>query len=121
MFDPWSTLPASQRGTIDQMTVHGVALSLFSGAVGVDLGVEAAGFRTSAAVEVNADAADTMEKNFSSLVTPVIRRSILDVPTKELVRAAGLRGRDRPELLVGGPPCKPFSKSGFWLGWKRAD
>jgi DNA (cytosine-5)-methyltransferase 1 len=23
-------------------------------------------------------------------------------------------------LLVGGPPCTPFSKSGFWLEWKRA-
>jgi DNA (cytosine-5)-methyltransferase 1 len=120
MFDLWSTLPGSGRGTIDKMTVHGVALSLFSGAGGLDLGVEAAGFRTSAAIEVNGDAADTMEKNFASLVTPVIRRSILEVPTRELLRAAGLRGRDRPELLVGGPPCTPFSKSGFWLEWKRA-
>jgi len=102
------------------MTVHGVALSLFSGAGGLDLGVEAAGFRTAAAVEVNYDAADTMEKNFASLVSPVIRRSILEVPTKEILRAAGLKGRERPELLVGGPPCTPFSKSGFWLEWKRA-
>jgi DNA (cytosine-5)-methyltransferase 1 len=102
------------------MTVNGVALSLFSGAGGLDLGVEAAGFRTAAAVEMNGDAADTMEKNFASLVSPVIRRSILDVHTKEILRAAGLRGRERPELLVGGPPCTPFSKSGFWLEWKRA-
>lgn len=102
------------------MTVRGVTLSLFSGAGGLDLGVEAAGFRTAAAVEINDDAADTLEKNFSGLASPVIRRSILEVPTKELVRAAGLKGRERPELLVGGPPCTPFSKSGFWLEWKRA-
>lgn len=102
------------------MTVRGVALSLFSGAGGLDLGVEAVGFRTAAAVEVNEDAADTMEKNFHDLVSPVVRRSILDVPTRELLRAAGLKGQERPELLVGGPPCTPFSKSGFWLEWKRA-
>lgn len=120
MFDFRSTTSAPGRGTIDQMTVHGIALSLFSGAGGLDLGVEAAGFRTAAAVEVNEDAADTMEKNFASLVSPVIRRSILEVPTREILAAAGLRGRDRPELLVGGPPCTPFSKSGFWLEWKRA-
>jgi len=102
------------------MTVRGLAVSLFSGAGGLDLGVEAAGYRTAAAVEINDDAADTMEKNFHSLASPVIRQSIMDVPTKELLRAAGLRGRERPDLLVGGPPCTPFSKSGFWLEWKRA-
>ena len=47
-------------------------------------------------------------------------QSILDVPTKDILRAAGLKGRERPDLLVGGPPCTPFSKSGFWLEWKRA-
>lgn len=99
---------------------NGIAISLFSGAGGLDLGVEAAGYTCAAAVELDNDAADTMEKNFSGLNSPVIRRSILDVPTREILRAAGLRGRERPDLLVGGPPCTPFSKSGFWLDWKRA-
>jgi DNA (cytosine-5)-methyltransferase 1 len=99
---------------------RGVAISLFSGAGGLDLGVEAAGYRVAAAVEHDPDAADTMEKNFPGLTSPVIRRSILEVPTREILRAAGLRGRERPDLLVGGPPCTPFSKSGFWLEWKRA-
>lgn len=99
---------------------RGVAISLFSGAGGLDLGVEAAGYHVAAAVELDHDAADTMEKNFAGLASPVIRRSILEVPTKEIVRAAGLKGRERPDLLVGGPPCTPFSKSGFWLEWKRA-
>src|SRR5947199_8370792 len=94
---------------------RGVAISLFSGAGGLDLGVEGAGYRVAAAVEVDHDAADTMEKNFHGLARPVIRRSILEVPTREILEAAGLRGRERPDLLVGGPPCTPFSNSGFWL------
>lgn len=98
----------------------GIAISLFSGAGGLDLGVEAAGFTTAAAVEIDHDAADTMEKNFTGLVSPVLRQDIFDLPTKDLLRAAGLKGRERPALLVGGPPCTPFSKSGFWLDWKRA-
>lgn len=31
----------------------------------------------------------------------------------------GFSSRERPDLLVGGPPCVAFSKSGFWLDWKR--
>lgn len=99
---------------------RGVAISLFSGAGGLDLGAESAGYRVAAAVERDRDAALTMEKNFSHLQSPVIRADILDVPTRDLLRAAGLKPRQRPDLLIGGPPCTPFSKSGFWLEWKRS-
>jgi DNA (cytosine-5)-methyltransferase 1 len=53
---------------------RGVAISLLSGAGGLDLGAEAAGFKVMAAVESNHDAADTMEKNFFHVHPPVIRR-----------------------------------------------
>ena len=115
--------PVSQASMASSMGVaqdRGVAISLFSGAGGLDLGAEDAGFRVLAAVECNDDAADTMEKNFQHLRSPVIRRSILDIPSGEITDAAGLRHGERPELLIGGPPCTPFSKSGFWLDWKRA-
>lgn len=110
--------------------VHGSALSLFSGAGGLDLGMEAAGFRTLAAVEWDEDAADTMEKNAASFfpeLREVLRADLyplatgagLGVTTRDILRAAGLGSRERPDLLVGGPPCVAFSKSGFWLDWKR--
>ncbi len=102
------------------MTDGLVAISLFSGAGGLDLGVEAAGFRVAAAVEHDADAVLTMEKNFHRLNSPVIRRDILQVPTREILQRAGLGRGQRPCLLVGGPPCTPFSKSGFWLEYKRS-
>jgi DNA (cytosine-5)-methyltransferase 1 len=102
------------------MTDGPVAISLFSGAGGLDCGVEAAGYRVVAAVEHDDDAALTMEKNFHHLASPVIRRDILEVKTREILQRAGLKVGERPDLLVGGPPCTPFSKSGFWLEWKRA-
>ncbi len=102
------------------MTDGPVAISLFSGAGGLDLGVENAGYRVAAAVEHDTDAALTMEKNFHHLASPVIRKDILQTPTREILQRAGLATGQRPDLLVGGPPCTPFSKSGFWLEWKRA-
>lgn len=98
----------------------GLAVSLFSGAGGLDLGAERAGFHVAAAVELDDDAADALEKNFPHLASEVIRDDILTVDTRRIRRAAGLRQNQRPSLLVGGPPCTPFSKSGYWLDWKRA-
>jgi DNA (cytosine-5)-methyltransferase 1 len=98
---------------------RGIAISLFSGAGGLDLGAEWAGYEVRAAVEWDKDAAATMEKNFSHLGSPVIQRDILKVRTDEILASAGLKKGQRPDLLVGGPPCTPFSKSGFWLEWKR--
>ena len=102
------------------MTSHqGIAISLFSGCGGLDLGVEGAGFRVAAAIEINDDAADTMEKNFDGLRSPVVRQDIREVSTQDLLEAGGLGAGERPDLLVGGPPCIAFSKSGFWLDYKR--
>ncbi len=101
------------------MSAQGIAISLFSGAGGLDLGAEQAGYEVRAAVEWDRDAAATMEKNFRHLASPVLQKDIMATPTREIIRAAGLRPGQRLDLLIGGPPCTPFSKSGFWLEWKR--
>jgi DNA (cytosine-5)-methyltransferase 1 len=92
------------------------AISLFSGAGGLDVGVERAGYRVLAALEYEAGAAATLRANFPH--TEVLERDIRTVNTRELLKAAGLRAGEA-ELLVGGPPCTPFSKSGNWLEYKR--
>ena len=86
------------------------ALSLFSGAGGLDLGVEAAGFRVAAAVEADAECVRTLRANRD---WAVFDEYIQAVPSDTLLAAAGLRPGDL-DLLIGGPPCQPFSKCGYW-------
>jgi DNA (cytosine-5)-methyltransferase 1 len=95
------------------------AISLFSGVGGLDLGVSRAGFDLRAAVEFDKDSAESLRANhFRDRPERVIDRSILDVPTSELLEVAGVQVGEAA-LVVGGPPCTPFSKSGNWLEYKR--
>lgn len=86
-------------------------LSLFSGAGGLDYGLEAAGFQTSVALEMDRDCCATLQASRPDW--QVINRNILDVPTEEILEVGKLR-RGEVDLLVGGPPCQPFSKAGYW-------
>lgn len=92
------------------------AISLFSGAGGLDLGVEQAGFDVRGAVEYDADACASLRANFPGMA--VLEGDIRRISTSEVLSAAGLKSGD-VDLLVGGPPCTPFSKSGYWLEHKR--
>ena len=69
------------------------AISLFSGAGGLDLGVERAGYRVLATLEYDAGAAATLRANFPH--SEVLERDIRTVETRELLKAAGLRASCR--------------------------
>jgi DNA (cytosine-5)-methyltransferase 1 len=104
------------------------AISLFSGAGGLDLACEDAGFLTVAAVELDATARATMAHNadrfFPGLncdpATGALFEDITETPPALLLERAGL-GRGEAALLHGGPPCVAFSKTGYWLPFKRED
>ena len=84
-------------------------VSLFTGAMGLDLGLELAGFRTVVAVESDPDAASTIRANRPNV--HVIERDIGEVPTTEILEAGGLK-LGEPTLLAGGPACQTFSTAG---------
>jgi DNA (cytosine-5)-methyltransferase 1 len=85
-------------------------ISLFTGAGGLDLGLEAAGFETRVAVEFDAMCARTLRHNRP---WNLIEGDIHGVTNKQLLKVASLK-EGEADLLVGGPPCQPFSKSGYW-------
>ncbi len=86
-------------------------ISMFSGCGGMDYGFEAAGFETAVALEIDPTCCATLRANRR---WPVIEADIFSVATREILRTAGLRAGE-PDVLIGGPPCQPFSKSGYWV------
>ncbi len=86
-------------------------ISLFSGAGGLDYFFEAAGFYVAASLEIDRDCCASLRA--SRRDRPVIDRSVFDVSTAELLETAGLKKR-QADVLIGGPPCQPFSKAGYW-------
>lgn len=95
-------------------------ISLFSGAGGLDLAVERfdkqSPLRIAVATDYDAAALATLSKNFPETVT--LCSDIRITQTAELLEAADIAVGDAT-LVVGGPPCTPFSKSGFWIEEKR--
>jgi DNA (cytosine-5)-methyltransferase 1 len=94
-------------------------VSLFSGAGGLDLGVEDAGDSVRVVVEPDTDCVETLKANKRLFPhARIIDRPIQEVSVAEILRSARLRKREAA-LLIGGPPCQPFSKSGYWLQHRR--
>lgn len=80
---------------------------MYSGAGCFDLGFEAAGFRTALATDIDQDCCDTIVANrdWTTIHAPIDSISNLDFKN-----TTGLRAKEL-ELLIGGPPCQPYSKS----------
>src|SRR5436190_22113406 len=89
-------------------------LSLFTGAGGLDLGLEAAGFITKLCVENDESALATLKINRPSwnVADPSDAIEFAKDPVAALKRAGV--SRSEITLLAGGPPCQPFSKARYW-------
>lgn len=79
-------------------------VSLFSGAGGMDLGFEKAGFNIMWANEYDKTIWETYEANHKA---PLDRRDIRQIPTSEIPDCDG---------IIGGPPCQSWSEAGALRG-----
>ena len=86
-----------------------IAVDLFSGAGGMSLGFEQAGFDVVAAVEVDPVHAAVHKFNFPNCAT--LCRDISKLSGDEIRKAAGI-GKRAVDLVVGGAPCQGFSLIG---------
>lgn len=96
-----------------------ISISLFSGAFGLDQGMEKAGFHTVSVVENDSNAVKTIALNRPHLQASAVPREIEKVSTQDLLLEGGQvldLGRalkaGEVDLVTGGPPCQPFSTAG---------
>lgn len=98
------------------MNTH-YAISLFSGAGGLDLGIEAAGFVTRLCTDIDDFSCKTLNLNKSRQhgsflqQAMIAQRNIKEYSTEEILKDAGLT-KEQVDLVYGGPPCQAFSVFG---------
>lgn len=86
-------------------------ISLFSGAMGLDIGMGNAGLNVVVGQDFDNACVETMKANGHNVLSGDIR----DIQPQELLDIAGLNVGE-PFMICGGPPCQPFSTAGKRLG-----
>ena len=90
------------------------AISLFSGAGGLDIGAQLAGVKVISSIDSDGDCVETLKMNgfFSDC-----QSECTDIAAVTSCYYATLLKENKPRklLVIGGPPCQPFSKAGYWL------
>jgi DNA (cytosine-5)-methyltransferase 1 len=87
-------------------------IDLFAGAGGLAIGAEMAGCDVRLSVDFDDWSCRTLEENFDDHV--VLNADVSGLTGEELRDLAELSDDD-PLIVVGGPPCQPFSKAAYWV------
>lgn len=94
---------------IPKKNIKPLALSFFSGAMGLDLGIEKSGFDVRLACEVDKYCRQTITLNRPNVA---LLSDINQYSKYDILAAAKLSEKDDIDLIIGGPPCQAFSTAG---------
>ena len=86
-------------------------ISLFSGAMGLDIGLARAGLNIVIGQDFDKSCVETMQANGHEVLCGDIR----EIKAHDLLAETGMKVGE-PFLICGGPPCQPFSTAGKRLG-----
>lgn len=90
------------------------AISMFSGCGGLDIGTQMAGVRIISTLDFEPATVETVKANkFFSLA----EHNCADVRNITGEFYSNVIKKNNPDklIIVGGPPCQPFSKAGYWI------
>lgn len=88
-------------------------IDLFSGAGGLGLGAKWAGGNLRLSVDNDPVSCETLNANRLSHAGLVLQADVASVSGAQIRKAAGL-SKTEPVIVIGGPPCQPFSKAAYW-------
>ena len=106
----------NQISAIDVNNYKGLkALSFFSGAMGLDIGLHQVGIPTLLTCEIDKYCRQTIVANQPNIG---LIGDIRDYSIKDILKHAGLKSKEEVDIIVGGPPCQAFSTAGKRLGFE---
>lgn len=90
------------------------AISFFSGCGGLDIGTQLAGVKVLSSLDFYEDSVNSLRKNPFFSHSEHFFENINNVNGKDYIN---IIKKNNPSklLIVGGPPCQPFSKAGYWV------
>ena len=93
-----------------------VAVSLFSGAGGLDVASMMAGVPVVLSMDIDSDCIQTLKANEAYFgETEIYKGDLHNIDSKFFI---DLVNKSSPEkfIVIGGAPCQPFSQAGYWVG-----
>lgn len=92
-----------------------VAVSLFSGAGGLDIGSIRAGVPIALSTDFDSDCINTLRANKDFFGDTEIIEGDLHQIDSSVLKAVVEKRNPKKFIVIGGAPCQPFSKMGYWI------
>ena len=86
-------------------------IDLFAGAGGLSVGLESLGLKTALCIDNDHFSIETLKLN-KRKHTSIIQQDLFNLDTSKLMEITNISNKDL--MIVGGPPCQPFSKNSYW-------
>ena len=93
-------------------------ISLFSGCGGLDIGAILNGFSVISSLDNDIDSLETLRSNKVFKNTEHNLKDVREVKDKDYINVIK-RNNPKKLYVIGGPPCQPFSKAGYWQTDKK--